>query len=36
MRIPGYLTKEFEPAMKEGGIPASERMYDNGKKHILQ
>jgi len=21
--------------MKEGGIPAFERMYDNGKKHIL-
>ena len=34
-RILDYLTKEFELAMKEGGIPAFERMYDNGKKHIL-
>ena len=35
VRILNYLIKEFELAMKEGGIQAFERMYDNGKKHIL-
>jgi len=35
VRILNYLTDEFELAMEEGGIPAFERMYDNGKKHIL-
>jgi ubiquinone/menaquinone biosynthesis C-methylase UbiE len=35
MRILRYLTREFALAMEEGGIPAFERMYDNGKKHIL-
>jgi ubiquinone/menaquinone biosynthesis C-methylase UbiE len=34
-RILQYLTRELTLAMKEGGIPAFERMYDNGKKHIL-
>ena len=34
-RILNYLTEELALAMKEGGIPAFERMYDNGKKHIL-
>jgi len=34
-RILKYLTGELALAMKEGGIPAFERMYDNGKKHIL-
>ncbi len=34
-RILKYLTAELTLAMKEGGIPAFERMYDNGKKHIL-
>jgi hypothetical protein len=35
VRILDYLTKELVLAMKEGGIQAFERMYDNGKKHIL-
>ena len=35
LRILKFLNKEFVLAMKEGGIPAFERMYDNGKKHIL-
>jgi ubiquinone/menaquinone biosynthesis C-methylase UbiE len=35
VRILDYLTKELPLAMKDGGIPAFERMYDNGKKHIL-
>jgi ubiquinone/menaquinone biosynthesis C-methylase UbiE len=34
-RIIGYLTEEFVLALKEGGIEAFKRMYDNGKKHIL-
>ncbi len=34
-RILRYLTKELPLVMKEGGLPAFERMYDNGKKHIL-
>jgi ubiquinone/menaquinone biosynthesis C-methylase UbiE len=35
LRILDYLKEEFVLAMKEGGIQAFERMYDNGKKHIL-
>jgi ubiquinone/menaquinone biosynthesis C-methylase UbiE len=35
LRILNYLKEEFVLAMKEGGIQAFERMYDNGKKHIL-
>jgi ubiquinone/menaquinone biosynthesis C-methylase UbiE len=35
LRILNYLTKEFELAMKDGGVQAFERMYENGKKHIL-
>jgi hypothetical protein len=35
LRILKYLTKECALAMEEGGLPAFERMYDNGKKHIL-
>jgi ubiquinone/menaquinone biosynthesis C-methylase UbiE len=35
LRILNYLKEELALAMKEGGIPAFERMYDNGKKHIL-
>ena len=35
VRILNYLTEELALAMKEGGIQAFERMYDNGKKHIL-
>lgn len=34
-RILKYLTGELELAMNEGGVPAFERMYANGKKHIL-
>lgn len=34
-RILKYLTSELELAMREGGVQAFERMYDNGKKHIL-
>ncbi len=35
LRIMDYLKEELALAMKEGGIQAFERMYDNGKKHIL-
>ena len=35
LRILNYLTKELTLVMKEGGTQAFERMYDNGKKHIL-
>jgi ubiquinone/menaquinone biosynthesis C-methylase UbiE len=35
LRIIGYLKEEYALAMKEGGIEAFSRMYDNGKKHIL-
>jgi ubiquinone/menaquinone biosynthesis C-methylase UbiE len=35
LRILNYLKEEFALAMKEGGLQAFERMYDNGKKHIL-
>jgi hypothetical protein len=34
-RILQYLNDELVLAMKEGGVQAFERMYDNGKKHIL-
>lgn len=34
-RILKYLTRELELAMNEGGVQAFERMYANGKKHIL-
>ena len=34
-RILQYLSREFELAMSEGGIPAFERLYENGRKHIL-
>ena len=34
-RILKYLQEEFVLAMKEGGVQAFERLYDNGKKHIL-
>jgi len=34
-RILKYLASELELAMREGGVQAFERMYDNGKKHIL-
>ncbi len=35
VRILQYLILEYELAMKDGGVQAFERMYDNGKKHIL-
>ncbi len=35
LRIMGYLNQELALALKEGGIDAFRRMYDNGKKHIL-
>ncbi|MCX6683717.1 MAG: class I SAM-dependent methyltransferase [Methanoregula sp.] len=35
VRILNYLKDELVLAMKEGGVQAFERMYDNGKKHIL-
>lgn len=34
-RILDYITKELQLAMREGGVQAFERMYDNGKKHVL-
>ena len=34
-RILEYLTSELVLGMREGGVQAFERMYDNGKKHIL-
>jgi ubiquinone/menaquinone biosynthesis C-methylase UbiE len=34
-RILQYLNDELVLALKEGGVQAFERMYDNGKKHIL-
>lgn len=34
-RILEYLAGELVLAMREGGVQAFERMYDNGKKHIL-
>jgi len=35
MRILGYLMPELVLALKDGGIDGFSRMYDNGKKHIL-
>ena len=35
LRIMGYLQEEYALAIKEGGVQAFSRMYDNGKKHIL-
>ncbi len=35
LRIMGWLNEEFTLAIKEGGIEAFNRMYDNGRKHIL-
>ena len=35
MRMMDYLKIEFSLALQEGGIDAFSRMYDNGKKHIL-
>lgn len=34
-RIMDYLKMEFSLALQEGGVNAFSRMYDNGKKHIL-
>ncbi|MBN1622235.1 MAG: methyltransferase domain-containing protein [Endomicrobiales bacterium] len=34
-RIMDYLKEELSLALKEGGVNAFSRMYDNGKKHIL-
>ncbi len=35
LRIIDFLKNEFVLALKEGGVKAFSRMYDNGKKHIL-
>lgn len=35
LRILDFLRQEFALALKEGGVAAFSRMYDNGKKHIL-
>jgi len=35
LRILDYLRDELVLAMEAGGVPAFGRMYDNGKKHIL-
>ncbi len=35
VRILGYLKEELVLALNEGGIETFKRMYDNGKKHIL-
>ncbi|MFC1950936.1 class I SAM-dependent methyltransferase [Chloroflexota bacterium] len=35
MRILDYLTKELVVALNDGGVEGFSRMYDNGKKHIL-
>ena len=35
LRIMDYLKEEYALAIHEGGIKAFSRMYDNGKKHIL-
>jgi len=35
IRIMDYLKEEYTLAIQEGGIKAFSRMYDNGKKHIL-
>ena len=34
-RILDYLNDELALAMEEGGVEAFSRMYDNGKRHIL-
>ena len=35
LKIIDYLKEEYALALKEGGVKAFSRMYDNGKKHIL-
>ncbi|MDD5454943.1 MAG: methyltransferase domain-containing protein [Candidatus Ratteibacteria bacterium] len=35
LRILGYLKDELVLALSEGGVETFKRMYDNGKKHIL-
>ncbi len=35
LRIIDFLKEEFVLALEEGGVTAFSRMYDNGKKHIL-
>lgn len=35
LRIIDFLKEEFVLALKEGGAKAFSRMYDNGKKHVL-
>lgn len=35
LRIIDFLKEEFVLALEEGGVKAFSRMYDNGKKHIL-
>jgi ubiquinone/menaquinone biosynthesis C-methylase UbiE len=35
LKILDFLKDEFVLALKEGGVKAFSRMYDNGKKHIL-
>ncbi len=35
LRILDYLKEEYVIALEEGGISAFSRMYDNGKRHIL-
>jgi ubiquinone/menaquinone biosynthesis C-methylase UbiE len=35
LRILDYLKQEYALALQEGGLKAFSRMYDNGKKHIL-
>lgn len=35
LKIINYLKEEYALALTEGGIKAFSRMYDNGKKHIL-
>jgi ubiquinone/menaquinone biosynthesis C-methylase UbiE len=35
LKILDYLKEEYALALKEGGIEAFNRMYDNGRKHIL-
>lgn len=34
-KLLAFLTDELEFALKDGGVDAFKRMYDNGKKHIL-
>jgi ubiquinone/menaquinone biosynthesis C-methylase UbiE len=35
LRIIDFLREEFVLALEEGGVKAFSRMYDNGKKHVL-